>query len=198
MQLHGTNWLHKAFRGDNILFFSSDKITHPYLADFEYARDVQTQSIGHRPGGKNAKDYCYHPDVQHGYNKVLDLYSLGVVLLEIAFWRLLGPQFRDKKAGTLEAIRDLCVKTAGQVEGKVDAAMGRIYADVVRTCLNCEFRGLASDEEIACARNTEVVLPLSGVQLKSSDSRRIDLPLPPLPSLHKPPPHPTITVSTQI
>jgi len=81
MQLHASNWLHKAFRSDNILFFpkSPGDVTSPLLAGFVSARDNTMQSIGQRPTGQNELDYYYHPDVGGGFSKTLDLYSLGVV-----------------------------------------------------------------------------------------------------------------------
>lgn len=159
MQLHASNWLHKAFRSDNILFFSGlhSHITDPYLAGFEYSRDTKMQSIGYRPIGEKGLDYYYHPDVVNGYTKTLDLYSLGVVLLEIAFWRPLVSKIPKHEAKSLESIRDLFVKTA---EDKLDAVVGKIYADVVRTCLICDFPNPASGAEFACAMNSEIVLQL--------------------------------------
>ena len=38
-------------------------------------------------------DLYYHPEVTKGWSKVKDIYSLGVVLIEIAFWR---PLFEEK------------------------------------------------------------------------------------------------------
>jgi hypothetical protein len=158
MQLHTSNWLHKGFRGDNILFFTQG-IARPYLAGFEYARDVNMQSIGNRPTGKNSKDYYYHPDVVHGFTKSLDLYSMGVVLLEIAYWRRLGRKAADSGATTLEAIREIFLKSAGS---RLDAVVGTIYADVVRRCLNCSLQELSDEAEFACAMNTEIVMALEG------------------------------------
>lgn len=84
-------WLHKTFRSDNILFFSdhsgTSPITSPDLAGFEYARDAKTQSIGTRPSGQKGLDYYHHPDVGNGFTTTLDLYSLGVALLEVVYWR---------------------------------------------------------------------------------------------------------------
>ncbi|KAF2113320.1 hypothetical protein BDV96DRAFT_601492 [Lophiotrema nucula] len=140
MQLHACDWLHKGFRSDNILFFTSRdvgaNITEPYLAGFEYARDVNMQSIGYRPSGAQPLDYYYHPDVVSGFTKVLDLYSLGVVLLEIAFWRPLGARIPKDRVGSLESIRQVFLDAVGP---KLDAEVGTIYADVVRKCLKCDF-----------------------------------------------------------
>lgn len=159
MQLHTSNWLHKAFRSDNILFLSGVKssITDPYLAGFEYSRDTSMQSIGYRPSGGNALDYYYHPNVVNGFTKTLDLYSLGVVLLEIAFWKPLGPRIPKDKAKSLESIRELFIQTA---EEKLDSEVGKLYADVVRACLKCTLPNPKYGAEFACAMNTEILLQL--------------------------------------
>ncbi|KAF2737113.1 hypothetical protein EJ04DRAFT_393641, partial [Polyplosphaeria fusca] len=141
MQLHTSDWLHKAVQSDNVLFFESrPSITKPHLAGFEYARDIAMESMRLRPTGENELDYFYHPDVVFGYSKGLDLYSMGVVLLEVAFWRPLGRKIKKiketQKVETLDDIRNLMIETAGNV---LDARMGAIYGSVVRTCLKCEF-----------------------------------------------------------
>ncbi|CAN9202929.1 unnamed protein product [Alternaria alternata] len=159
MQLHTSDWLHKALRGDNILFFSglAGPITNPYLAGFEYARDMNMQSLGLRPNGQNSLDYYYHPDVVNGFSKTLDLYSLGVVLLEIAYWRPLGLKIPSKDKKSLESIHKLFVESADQ---RLDAAVGSIYAGVVRTCLQRKLQDTDLGAEFACAVNTEIVLQL--------------------------------------
>ncbi|CAN9392058.1 unnamed protein product [Alternaria alternata] len=159
MQLHTSDWLHKALRGDNILFFSglAGPITDPYVAGFEYARDMNMQSLGLRPNGQNSLDYYYHPDVINGFSKTLDLYSLGVVLLEIAYWRPLGPKIPSKDKKSLDSIHKLFVESADQ---RLDAAVGSIYAGVVRTCLQRKLQDTDLGAEFACAVNTEIVLQL--------------------------------------
>lgn len=159
MQLHASNWLHKAFRSDNILFFMGEATTiaSPYLAGFEYARDVAMQSIGIRPTGMSSTDYYYHPDVVNGFNKTLDWYSLGVVLLEIAFWRPLGSKIPPENKTSLKSIEKLFRETA---DTKLDAIMGEIYAKVVRTCLNGALPDPRDDAEFTCAMNTKIVLQL--------------------------------------
>jgi serine/threonine protein kinase len=159
MQLHTSDWLHKAFRSDNVLFFSglAGSTTDPYVAGFEYARDMKMQSLGMRPNGQNSLDYYYHPDVVNGFSKTLDLYSLGVVLLEIAYWRPLRSKIPDEHATSLESIHRLFVESADQ---RLDAAVGSIYAGVVRTCLQRKLQDTALGAGFACAINTEIVLQL--------------------------------------
>ncbi|RYO35091.1 hypothetical protein AA0113_g641 [Alternaria arborescens] len=159
MQLHTSDWLHKAFRGDNILFFLglAGPITDPYVAGFEYAREVNMQSLGVRPSGQNSLDYYYHPNVGSGFSKTLDLYSLGVVLLEIAYWRPLRSKIPPEHAKSLGSIHKLFVESA---DHKLDAAVGSIYANVVRTCLQCKLLDDDLGDGFACAVNTEIVLQL--------------------------------------
>ncbi|KAF2733375.1 hypothetical protein EJ04DRAFT_273544 [Polyplosphaeria fusca] len=164
MQLHACNWLHKGFRSDNIIFLttpgsaSASRLEDPKIAGFEYARDVTMQSIGYRPNGSNPLDYYYHPDVTSGFSKTLDLYSLGVVLLELALWRPLSAKIPANRKGSLEAINAVLLET---VDGAgLDAEVGTVYADVVRKCLRCDFPSAKYEAEFTCAMNTEVVLQL--------------------------------------
>ena len=148
--LHASNWLHKSFRGDNILFFRDKKeprprfprLQAPYLAGFEFSRRVGDSTLGYRPTGSGELDYYYHPDVvEHGFTKARELYSLGVVLYEIAWWRPLGKKLNPgKKDMTLDAYRELLIANLDQV----GSMMGEIYRDVVGACLTCDF---PDDEE---------------------------------------------------
>ena len=42
-------------------------------------------------------DYYYHPLIESGFTKKLDLYGLGVVLCEVGRWELLADAVPDKK-----------------------------------------------------------------------------------------------------
>jgi serine/threonine protein kinase len=149
--LQASSWLHKAFRGDNILFFE-DSITEPYISGFEHAREVNMESVGRRPSGNGALDYYYHPDVVHGSHKQHDLYSLGVILLEIAWWKPLGSQIPPRKSQSLAAIREVFLEA---VDRDLEAMVGSIYASVVKKCLECQWP--AHDVEFTCAMSVDIV-----------------------------------------
>jgi len=148
--LHASNWLHKSFRSDNILFFRDEKEPHPrfprlhspYLAGFEFSRRVGESTLGYHPTGSGELDYYYNPDVvEHGFTKARELYSLGVVLYEIAWWRPLRKKLNpDKKEMSLDAYRTVLIANLDQI----GSMMGEIYRDVVGLCLRCEF---PNDEE---------------------------------------------------
>lgn len=161
--LHASNWLHKAFRSDNILFFHKKtkprppypSIIEPYITGFEYARPYEAESIGYRPTGNDELDYYYHPAVVHGFSKVLDLYSFDVVLFEIAWWRPLNTKIiQIEELMTLENCRKVLLDNIDHLS----SMMGEIYRDVVRTCLECDFAG--DDEQLAHAVFTNIVREL--------------------------------------
>ncbi|KAF2997584.1 hypothetical protein E8E13_002447 [Curvularia kusanoi] len=101
-RLHAVDWLHKGLRSSNILFFKDQNtgainLADPYISGFEYARPAQRDDMTQRPSDDPAADIYRHPLTQSGaspFLKSFDLYSLGIVLLEIAYWqpieRILG------------------------------------------------------------------------------------------------------------
>ena len=93
LYLHAANWLHKSLRSASILFFSEEEVldmSSPYISSFEYSRpDENTATMTGAPKTPEWAVYC-HPDYlgRPGYfRKTYDIYSLGMILLEIAYWR---------------------------------------------------------------------------------------------------------------
>ena len=93
LYLHATNWLHKALRSASILFFSASvtpEIDNPYISSFEYSRpDKNDATFAGPPQNPDWAVYC-HPDYlgrPGNFRKSYDIYSLGIILLEIAYWK---------------------------------------------------------------------------------------------------------------
>ena len=92
---HAVNWLHKALRPDNIIFFSSSgppDLRAPFVSGFELSRPSIIDQMTEKPAFDPSKDIYRHPNTQSGqtdgnYRKSYDIYSLGVVLIEIALWQ---------------------------------------------------------------------------------------------------------------
>ncbi|KAH6995987.1 hypothetical protein BKA56DRAFT_725919 [Ilyonectria sp. MPI-CAGE-AT-0026] len=140
--LHAANWLHKSLRSDNILFSGKGvhdaEITAPYICGFQYSRPGADTSIESRPLGMPELDVYYHPDVDKGWNKVREVYSLGIVLLEVALWR---PVFveRYKTMTMAEMSKDILTELDGKFGRGVVGLVGTAYVDVVKCCLKGEF-----------------------------------------------------------
>ncbi|MCJ1260868.1 hypothetical protein MMC22_000732 [Lobaria immixta] len=99
LNFHRAGWLHKTLRSENILFFpTSDastvtSISDPVLAGFNFARFGSPTEISEQPSADPKHDIYRHPSAMGepsiNFNALMDIYSLGTVLLEIAEWRAL-------------------------------------------------------------------------------------------------------------
>ncbi|RAH47764.1 uncharacterized protein BO95DRAFT_512912 [Aspergillus brunneoviolaceus CBS 621.78] len=92
---HQVGWVHQGISAMNVIFWSfkgSEEIDYanPFLHGFDFARPDSDPSIG-RSTDDIAFNVYRHPTRQgaarKGHRKVHDLYSLGVVLLEIGLWQ---------------------------------------------------------------------------------------------------------------
>lgn len=155
-QFHAVGWVHKSFRSSNILFFPDENpspltLENPYLVGFEYAREDAGFS-----------DNPVHPDIttdiyRHpqtwgkpttNFQKMHDIYSLGVVLLEIGLWQpvasLEKTQFRDLVYSDRFDVQELFQTEAAR---RLPFGLGSAYADVVRKCLTGRFDVLPGEDE---------------------------------------------------
>ncbi|TPX19417.1 hypothetical protein DIZ76_017206 [Coccidioides immitis] len=162
--LHSIAWVHKAIRSQNILVIermatsSSPKkrfpyaLGNPYLVNFQSSRsnDAETDP-SFRGGIRWEEDIYHHPDRQgfrqdseHArYLMVHDIYSLGVVLLELGIWRPLEKYSAKLRDSAPPSRRDFLVELAEETQ----VAMGRRYRDLVIWCLKLE-----SDSPVANVR----------------------------------------------
>ena len=95
---HSTGWVHQSVASHDIIFFcnpSENRIDYaaPFLAGFEFSRPVADRSLGRYVERKYLdRDIYRHPDrlgaSQKTHTKEHDIYSLGVVLLEIGLWQV--------------------------------------------------------------------------------------------------------------
>ncbi|KAF1992987.1 hypothetical protein P154DRAFT_504182 [Amniculicola lignicola CBS 123094] len=111
--LHLSNWMHKSFSSHNVLFFPKSPTTErtlddPYIIGFSYSRQDVPGEPSQRLDRDPDIDVYRHPDCLEedyaGFHKSYDLYSLGLVLFEIAKWRPIKETFlRSARVKALEA-----------------------------------------------------------------------------------------------
>jgi len=172
LYLHSVNWLHKGLRSDNIIFFapaSKDErrridYTLPYLSGFDFARPARPGEFTEQPADDVELSIYRHPSTlsigseRPSYRKSFDIYSFGVILVELAYWRPIDRVLRDLDLKSVQR-KDMKVqekevfdieRARGHprlVEGirgkllreesmrELGARMGGMFKEVTRRCL---------------------------------------------------------------
>ena len=146
MYLHSVNWLHKGLRSDNVIFFippsKVPEYDQPLIAGFEYARPDFPDEATEPPPEHSEHDIYRHPDVirrtASRSQKSHDIYSLGVVLVELAYWKPIS-EIMDLPHDPLAAkSRVRKVRSLLLTDDYLDFianAMGDFYAETVKKCL---------------------------------------------------------------
>ncbi|KAF4332962.1 hypothetical protein FBEOM_13235 [Fusarium beomiforme] len=178
-QLHTVGWVHKSIRSDNILFFNtssddsmslsikqSPKAPGPeifeslYLSGWEYSRP-ETGLSSVRSGSEDIDENIYrHPD-QWGlptirFNRNHDVYSLGVILLEISRWKraITFHQSRFRNCEVATVVRDFFVQEAANT--KTSGSMGYRYQEIILKCLQGTFEPPEAGEDSTRVRGDNV------------------------------------------
>lgn len=153
------DWVHESFRSENIVFFprclqpgealSSEErlvISQPWVMGFEFSRPELDFSSG-RQDINPARNVYRHPERQNQpqkpFQKIHDIYGLGVVLLEIGLWRSVLSLERAgfKNVTDPWAIQDYLIKKAKRA---LPREVGEKYAQLVICCLTGSF-GVGED-----------------------------------------------------
>ena len=147
--LHTVNWIHKGIRSQNVIFFvTSDparqadpNLDSPFLTGFTLSRPSILNQVTEKPAFDPLQDIYRHPLAQSGesderYKRSFDLYSLGIVLIEIGLWKpienVVG--FADVDAIRPQQLRVLKNWLLGQLSGS-DLDLGMPLSSSERPCL---------------------------------------------------------------
>ncbi|THW93691.1 hypothetical protein D6D15_02262 [Aureobasidium pullulans] len=151
LYLHAVNWLHKGLRSAGIVFGQTASesvggLGHLFVSGFGFSRpsDHSFTTSG-PPHDDKWLLYC-HPDYldqgrKTGYRKSYDIYSLGIILIEVAHWKpidqILQPSHSGRDSALGEQRQDIRVRIldGGVVLEQVRQNMGDRYADATRACI---------------------------------------------------------------
>ncbi|KAF2457994.1 prion-inhibition and propagation-domain-containing protein [Lineolata rhizophorae] len=167
-RLHAVDWLHKGLRSDNIVFFPDEAgnvhLSRPFVSGFDYSRPAMNEDMTEKPPENPACDLYRHPKVHGGvrdlppqtpphasphshqsassssaFKKSYDIYSLGVILLEIARWqpldKMLGiPDIDRAKPKQTRLVRNRLLREK-EFLGFIRSYLGNTFEEVVRACL---------------------------------------------------------------
>ncbi|KAH8589492.1 hypothetical protein B0O99DRAFT_599789 [Bisporella sp. PMI_857] len=161
--LHAVNWLHKGLQPDNILFFSSSELpslNEPFLSGFELSRPSIMDQLTEKPGFDPRKDIYRHPNAQSSQadsksRKSYDIYSLGVLMIEVALWKRIEDvvPLEDLATAKPSALREiqpwllgmplgtgfpLDITESGSCLQQFAFACGDSFHDIVEQCLRMD------------------------------------------------------------
>ena len=151
LYLHAVDWLHKSVHSNNIVFFAKGDtaiLESPQVSGFELARpdtiDAQTVNPFTTEERLHGSDLYVHPNYQGSgrrptYRKTYDIYSLGIVMLELAYWKAIHKIMRiedPEKAPTadIESIRKRLLSEPKHLN-YLKQNIGQRYHDAVKACI---------------------------------------------------------------
>ena len=156
--LHSVNWLHKSIRSETVLFLNADAtptpretvpdLENPRLSGFEYSR-LDNDFTSGLPDLELRRNIYRHPDrwgqPSESFSKIHDIYSLGVILLEIGLWEPIihldkKEPFKDGYTTRSRLLRHATKRLAFYA--------GEQYQALVLRCLNGDFGDLSRDDKI--------------------------------------------------
>lgn len=163
-RLHSVRWLHKNFRSENVLLGEASSggsldLGTPYICGFDFSRqDVPYELTERMPSqlrfhhAAQERSLYQHPDLysdqdietigeqeaelleQLRYRKSYDVYSLGVVLVEIGLWNPVRSLARET-----ETPPEFHARILSDLLPELSYRMSRRYHGVVEKCLRGEF-----------------------------------------------------------
>jgi hypothetical protein len=168
--MHAINWLHKSISSDNVLFFANGgKIDYstPFVSGFNYSRPAHSEEMTEIPRRDARRDIYRHPNAQkevaerrptkNHYQKTYDIYSLGVVMMEIALWQPIHGVLKIKNLGEMKASETKKVRKKllgdddeepSEFLNAVGGNVGEVFEEVIRVCLAASAAfGLRADDD---------------------------------------------------
>ncbi|CAG8953482.1 hypothetical protein HYFRA_00010232 [Hymenoscyphus fraxineus] len=151
---HSVGWVHQGISGPNIIFLTlkeTRKVDYdnPFLQGFEFSRPSSDPSIG-RPTDDVAFNVYRHPSRQgnsrKGHRKIHDIYSLGVVLLEIGLWQCAADIVYPSHKKPIPSGADMQKKLQTAARDRLGHYMGEAYKESVEKCLAASFDVNMDDE----------------------------------------------------
>lgn len=145
--LHVVNWLHKGLRSDNIVVLPNETgeldIKTCQFSGFEYARLDVTGKTTRAPPIRAEWEIYRHPDYQGlkpaPARKTFDIYSLGIVLIEIVQWRsigaIMGKDYETTDLRAIKSVKNELLDTKPEYLEQVRSSAGDRYLGVVQKCL---------------------------------------------------------------
>ncbi|KAL1867076.1 hypothetical protein Daus18300_006475 [Diaporthe australafricana] len=171
---HSDGWVHKSIRSHAVKFFFSKEnpqqinLRLPYLTEFEFSRP-ESGFTSRAEGDPDLERSVYRHPHRDGpptidFNKAHDIYSLGIVLLEIGMWEDAAEIYRTVFKGLEKMSNGLQPSSESVKRGMKSYAnrylphkMGDAYSQVVDACLSDDFHKKLGMDDFALTFEKGVV-----------------------------------------
>lgn len=161
---HADGWVHKSLRSESVVFFrealtKSLLVKNPYLVNFEYSRPQASHTLLEFDDDYERNLYR-HPDRQGkpttSFNRLHDIYALGVMLLEIGLWQTAASMMKEVKVarGQHMSAQSILQKLTKR---RLAHHMGPMYAEAVLACIDDRFSDRISDMDFTMVFHDEVI-----------------------------------------
>ncbi|KAL6918398.1 hypothetical protein FSST1_009893 [Fusarium sambucinum] len=153
LSFHTAGWLHKGVRSENILLVSPQStqstghLGRPYLCGFSFARQGSPTEISEQPSTNPLRDIYRHAkalgDPSESFERYMDVYSLGCVLIEIAEWTPLRKIVKKRidTSGSIDVkLSDIAVLSQWMhgryiTEGNAAFRLGTAFMKMLALCI---------------------------------------------------------------
>ena len=151
LYLHAVNWLHKGLRSAGVVFnktatASYGSLGHLSISGFGFSRPSNDSFTSSGPPHDSKWALYCHPtyldtERKSGYRKSYDIYSLGIILIEIAFWKPIDQILQSLHSGRDSALDNERQDTrtrildSNTVLEQVRLNMNDGYAKATRACI---------------------------------------------------------------
>ena len=184
LYLHAVNWLHKGLRSDSIIFVPTGNdvdFARPYVTGYDYARpdkDGETSLSTTGESSDTSAQLYVHPDYQGhlakgNYRKTFDIYSLGIVLLEIVRWKHIR-EIMDLKADLSEEditkVKARLLNPENKYMLHLKEDFGKNFGLALQSCLQ-------GREAFGIVQNEKEMEPATGAKLQRAFSEKVVQPL---------------------
>ncbi|KAK4188329.1 hypothetical protein QBC35DRAFT_496835 [Podospora australis] len=163
-ELHCYGWLHRNISSENVIFFvhadgkqaktattiapTAADMEDPYIIGFHHSRpDGNVYCSDIRSAEDVSPDAIFYQHPDYGDNSTLrfekrhDYYALGMVLLEIAFWRSCDNMWQEDRKRTPNSVIDRRAfknKLVSRFVPRLAAVMGTAYMEAVQSCFSAQ------------------------------------------------------------
>ncbi|KAF7554655.1 hypothetical protein G7046_g6763 [Stylonectria norvegica] len=152
LYLHAVNWLHKGLRSHNVLFVRTRAgqvdYRKPYLSGFDFSRPGGSDEMTDAPSVDAEHDLYRHPNTQSNRRgdrerskKSFDIYSLGVIFVELAHWRTVESvlDIEMRRVRGSDMVRRVRASLLAEERiAAIGADMGEKFEEATRKCLTGE------------------------------------------------------------